>query len=49
LETPVETKAAAGIAVETRAERDGELGRFACIHDPESDAIELWEPGEGAG
>ena len=37
--------AAAGIAVETRAEWDTpETGRFARIHDPEGNAIELWEP-----
>lgn len=36
---------AAGIAVETRAEWDApETGRFARIHDPEGNAIELWEP-----
>ena len=37
--------AAAGIAVETRAEWDSpEVGRFARLHDPEGNAIELWEP-----
>lgn len=37
--------AAAGIAAETRAEWDSpEAGRFARIHDPEGNAIELWEP-----
>ncbi len=35
---------AAGIAVETRAEWDSEIGRFARIHDPEGNPIELWEP-----
>ena len=34
---------ASGIAVETRAEWDGEWGRFARIHDPEGNPIELWE------
>jgi predicted enzyme related to lactoylglutathione lyase len=35
---------AAGIAVETRAEWDSaEAGRFARIHDPEGNPIELWE------
>ena len=35
----------AGIAVETRAEWDTpETGRFARIHDPEGNQIELWEP-----
>ncbi len=36
---------AAGIAIETRAEWDTpETGRFARIHDPEGNAVELWEP-----
>ncbi len=37
---------AAGIAVETNPEweADGEYGRFARIHDPEGNPIELWEP-----
>lgn len=36
---------AADIAVETRAEWDDpETGRFARIHDPEGNVIELWEP-----
>ena len=36
---------AAGIAVETRAEWDqAEVGRFARLHDPEGNPIELWEP-----
>ena len=36
---------AASVAVETRAEWDTpETGRFARIHDPEGNAIELWEP-----
>jgi predicted enzyme related to lactoylglutathione lyase len=35
---------AAGIAVETRAEWDDPAtGRFARIHDPEGNAIELWQ------
>ena len=34
-----------GVAVETRAEWDNpETGRFARIHDPEGNPIELWEP-----
>ena len=37
----------AGIAVETRAEWDSEVGRFARIHDPEGNPIELWEPARG--
>jgi predicted enzyme related to lactoylglutathione lyase len=36
---------AASIPVETRAEWDSpETGHFARIHDPEWNAIELWEP-----
>jgi predicted enzyme related to lactoylglutathione lyase len=35
----------AGIAVETRAEWDqAGVGRFARLHDPEGNPIELWEP-----
>lgn len=37
---------AAGISVETRPDEwDGPHGRFARIHDPEGNPIELWEPG----
>ena len=39
---------AAGIAVETRGEWDSEVGRFARIHDPEGNPIELWEPSTGS-
>ncbi len=37
---------AAGIAVETRADWDGDgsYGTFARIHDPEGTPIELWQP-----
>ncbi len=35
---------AADIKVETRAEWDSEVGRFARVHDPEGNPIELWEP-----
>ena len=36
---------AAGIAVETRTEwNDPQVGRFARIHDPEGNPIELWQP-----
>jgi predicted enzyme related to lactoylglutathione lyase len=40
------TLRAAGIAVETRADWDGDgtYGTFARIHDPEGNAIELWQP-----
>lgn len=34
----------AGIPVETREDWDSEIGRFARIHDPEGNPIELWEP-----
>ncbi len=40
---------AAGIAVITRPEWDDpQAGRFARIHDPEGNAIELWEPPAGS-
>ncbi|MFW2342006.1 VOC family protein [Brevundimonas sp.] len=36
---------AAGIEVLTKAEWDApEVGRFARIHDPEGNPVELWEP-----
>jgi predicted enzyme related to lactoylglutathione lyase len=36
---------AAGIEIITKAEWDQtDIGRFARIHDPEGNAIELWEP-----
>lgn len=36
---------AAGIDITTRPEWDApEIGRFARIHDPEGNPIELWEP-----
>jgi predicted enzyme related to lactoylglutathione lyase len=45
LDGMVERLAAAGIASERRAEWDTpETGRFARIHDPEGNQIELWEP-----
>lgn len=45
LDPLLETLRAAGIAITTRAEWDTpETGRFARIHDPEGNAIELWEP-----
>ncbi|WP_368040136.1 VOC family protein [Ruegeria atlantica] len=37
---------AAGITVETRAEWDSEVGKFARIHDPEGNPIELWQPNQ---
>lgn len=39
---------AAGVEVITRPEWDDpSLGRFARVHDPEGNAIELWEPARG--
>jgi len=40
---------AAGVAVETRPDEwdSPETGRFARIHDPEGNAIELWQPAPG--
>ena len=36
---------AAGVEVITKAEWDsGGIGRFARVHDPEGNPIELWEP-----
>ncbi|TKD51783.1 VOC family protein [Sphingomonas baiyangensis] len=44
LDEMLERLNAAGIAIETREEWDSpEAGRFARIHDPEGNAIELWE------
>lgn len=44
LDEMLEQLNAAGIAIETRDEWDSpEVGRFARIHDPEGNAIELWE------
>src|SRR5690242_5209998 len=41
----IEQLQAAGIDVETRDEwNDPNVGRFARIHDPEGNPIELWEP-----
>lgn len=34
---------AAGISVETRPDWDSEIGRFARIHDPDGNPVELWE------
>ena len=44
LDAMIDQLRTAGIAVETRAEWDSEVGRFARIHDPEGNPIELWEP-----
>jgi predicted enzyme related to lactoylglutathione lyase len=42
----LESLRGAGIEVITKAEWDAtpEIGRFARIHDPEGNPIELWEP-----
>jgi len=45
LEGMLEQLNAAGIAIITKDEWDTpETGKFARIHDPEGNAIELWEP-----
>ncbi len=45
LEGLLEQLNAAGIAIITNDEWDTpEVGKFARIHDPEGNAIELWEP-----
>jgi predicted enzyme related to lactoylglutathione lyase len=45
LDALVEELAAAGIAIVKDPEWDTpETGRFARVHDPEGNAIELWEP-----
>ena len=36
-----------GVTVETRVEWDGTWGKFARIHDPEGNPVELWQPPEG--
>ena len=47
LEELLEQLNAAGVEIETRDEWDHpDTGRFARIHDPEGNAIELWEPPE---
>lgn len=35
---------AAGIEVIEKADWNSEIGRFARIHDPEGNPVELWEP-----
>lgn len=50
LEGLLEQLSAAGIAIETRPEWDDpSTGQFARIHDPEGNAIELWEVPDGDG
>lgn len=43
IEAAVAELEAAGIAVSHRQDMDG-IGRFARIHDPEGNPVELWEP-----
>ena len=48
LDSLLETLNAAGIEVITKPEwNDPSVGQFARIHDPEGNAIELWEPPVG--
>ena len=46
LDSLTESLRSAGIEVITKEEWDSmpEIGRFARVHDPEGNAIELWEP-----
>lgn len=45
LDAMIEQLSALEVDVETRAEWDTpETGRFARVHDPEGNPIELWEP-----
>ena len=45
IDTLLDALRAAGVEVITKPEWDaGGIGRFARIHDPEGNAIELWEP-----
>ena len=46
LDALLESLRAAGVEVITKAEWDSmpEIGRFARVHDPEGNPIELWEP-----
>ncbi|MEO0830992.1 MAG: VOC family protein [Pseudomonadota bacterium] len=38
----------AGIEVIQKPEWDSEFGRYARLHDPEGNPVELWEPGPAA-
>lgn len=45
LDSLLDSLRAAGIAIITKTDWDDPaIGRFARIHDPEGNAIELWEP-----
>ncbi|MDP8912176.1 MAG: VOC family protein [Pseudomonadota bacterium] len=49
LDALVETLRAASIEIITNPEWDDpQVGRFARVHDPEGNAIELWEPPQGS-
>lgn len=48
LDAMLERLRAAGIEAIVKAEWDSpEVGRFARLHDPEGNAVELWEPPAG--
>lgn len=47
LDAMIAQLADAGIEAGRQEEMEG-VGRFARIHDPEGNAVELWEPAEGA-
>ncbi len=48
MDTMIAQLEAAGIEVKTSAEWDApEIGKFARVHDPEGNPIELWEPASG--
>lgn len=44
LDALISQLADAGIDAETRPEWNSEIGKFARIHDPEGNPVELWEP-----
>jgi predicted enzyme related to lactoylglutathione lyase len=45
LDSMIEHLKASGIIVITKPEwNDPQIGRFARLHDPEGNAVELWEP-----
>jgi catechol 2,3-dioxygenase-like lactoylglutathione lyase family enzyme len=46
LDATLKALSAAGIEIGKEVEMEG-IGRFARIHDPEGNAIELWEPLQG--
>lgn len=48
LDAILEQLRAKNIEVVTKTEWDSEIGRFARIHDPEGNPIELWEPAKDA-